>query len=153
MYHSNAMYYPTPCHPWPPCDPCGCAPCCCGPVTLPANTWCPPQAYTLPVRFPVVVPKEVSVDSSATLATAEALIGGNSQAHLTLEYLPDATATTRTIDVTIEADGSTSSWSETTITDGYQVKSDFIAVAPGSKVTLNATNVAARLRWCETVCC
>jgi hypothetical protein len=33
------------------------------------------------------------------------------------------------------------------------MKSGFMSVEPGTKVTLDATETTARLRWCETFCC
>jgi hypothetical protein len=33
------------------------------------------------------------------------------------------------------------------------VKNDFLNLHPGARVTLDATEAAARLRWCETFCC
>ncbi len=101
---------------------------------------------------PVTVALEASVDSTAT--SQKVLIGGTTAVCLTLEYLPDEAATAASVKVTIVSEGSTTStWEESTIAPGYHVKSDFPAVAPGTKVTLEIIQASARLRWCETLCC
>jgi hypothetical protein len=97
------------------------------------------------------LPQEVSVDSAAGIK--EVLIGGTTNAFLTLEYAPDAGATSPLVKVTVDLDGSTSTWQETSMTDGYHVKSHLLSIEPGAKVTLEVTEAMARLRWCETVCC
>lgn len=97
------------------------------------------------------LPQEVSVDSATGLK--EVLIGGTTNASLTLEYSPDAGATSPLVKVTVDLDGSTSTWQETSMTDGYHVKSHLLSIEPGAKVTLEVTEAMARLRWCETVCC
>ena len=61
-------------------------------------------------------PQEISVDTTNSLASA--LIGGTVAAALTLEYLPDSGASTPTVKVTVEHDGSTSTWEETAIPQG-----------------------------------
>ena len=86
---------------------------------------------------PMVLPQEVSVDSTANVKNV--VIGGNAPTSLTLEYTPDAGASTPMIKVTIEHDASTSTWQETASTDGYHVKSQFLSVEPGNKVTLEVT--------------
>jgi hypothetical protein len=110
---------------------CGCQPCCGG--------------------TPMVSPYELAVDSSA--ATAQALVGGTSTVHLSLEYLVDSGASSPSIEVTTASNGTTSTWQETAPASGYQVKRDFLNIPPGTKVTIDATEAAARLRWCETFCC
>ncbi len=97
------------------------------------------------------LPQEVSVDSATGMK--EVLIGGTANASLTLEYVPDAGATSPLVKVTVDLDGSTSTWQETSMTDGYHVKTHLLSIEPGAKVTLEVTEAMARLRWCETVCC
>lgn len=99
----------------------------------------------------VVSPYELTVASGG--AAAEAFVGGASPVHLSLEYIVDDGASAPSIKVTTVAAGSTSTWEETAPATGYQVKSDFMALEPGAKVTLDATEAAARLRWCESICC
>ncbi|MGE3152113.1 MAG: hypothetical protein AB7G48_10955 [Nitrospiraceae bacterium] len=103
------------------------------------------------MTYPMLVPQEVVVDNTVT--TKEALIGGYGSVHLTLEYLPKEGATSASIQVSVTLAGNTVTWQETPIAGGYHVKTDFSAAAPGSKVTVEATDVMARLRWCERVCC
>jgi len=110
---------------------CGCGPCDCG------------QA--------MVSPYELAVASGG--ASAQAFVGGTTQVRLSLEYVVDDGASSPSIKVTTVSAGSTSTWEETAPPSGYQVKSDFINLQPGAKVTLDATEAAARLRWCETFCC
>jgi hypothetical protein len=124
---------PYPCSPpeAPACWRCGCQPCRCG--------------------SPMVGPYEISVASGGT--SAQALVGGTTIVHLSLEYLVDSDASSPSVTVTTASDGTTSTWQETTPGTGYQVKADFMNVAPGTVVTVDATEAAARLRWCETFCC
>lgn len=99
----------------------------------------------------LALPQEVSVDSVTNMK--DVMIGGTTHASLTLEYVPDAGATSPSVKVTVAIGGSTSTWQETSMTDGYHVKSKLLSVEPGSKVTLEVTEAMARLRWCETICC
>jgi hypothetical protein len=99
----------------------------------------------------MVGPYEISVASGGT--SAQALVGGTTTVHLSLEYLVDSDASSPSVTVTTASDGTTSTWQETTPGTGYQVKAHFMNVAPGTVVTVDATEAAARLRWCETFCC
>ena len=73
--------------------------------------------------------------------------------HLSLEYVVDDGATTPSVSVATAAGGKYLELEETTPGAGYQVKRDFMTIQPGTKVTIDATETAARLRWCETFCC
>jgi hypothetical protein len=99
----------------------------------------------------MVSPYELSVDSATT--KAQALVGGASTVHLSLEYLVDGGASSPSITVTTASNGTTSTWQETAPGTGYQVKRDFMNIPPGTTVTVDASEAAARLRWCETFCC
>lgn len=150
------MYYPlTECHPVP-YDPyvhrCWCDPC--GKPT--------PIAYYVPVvyapapafwagSYPMTIPRELTADP--TLTPAEVLVGGKSDAHLSLEYLVETGAVAPQVTVTITSDGLTSTWNDTGIAPGYHVKESFASAKPGSKVKLEVVDALARLRWCETICC
>ena len=114
-------------------------------VGYPAYGWGTQATHSMPI------PQEVNVDSATGMK--EVLIGGTTNASLTLEYAPDAGATSPLVKVTVDLDGSTSTWQETSITDGYHVKSHLLSIEPGARVTLETTEAMARLRWCETVCC
>lgn len=140
------------------CDPCApyyaepyawLAPSCCGPVVPYV-----PVAY---VAMPGHVPHAMSVprELGATPATSpqEAWIGGTSEVHLTLECLVNAGAAAPEVKVVIVSEGSTTTWTETALDEGYHVKDDFAAVKPGAKVTIAVTDLTARLRWCETIRC
>ena len=120
-----------PCGHYPGYAGCGCPICRCGTA--------------------MVTPYEISVASGGSPAMA--LVGGATSVRLSLEYLVDDGASSPSIKVTTVSSGSTSTWEETTPATGYQFKSDFITIQPGSKVTLDATETTARLRWCETFCC
>lgn len=100
---------------------------------------------------PMVSPYELSVASGG--ATASALVGGAATVRLSLEYLVDAGATSPSITVTTASGGTTSTWQETTPASGYQVKPGFLTIPPGTTLTVDATEAAARVRWCETFCC
>jgi hypothetical protein len=110
---------------------CGCHPCCGG--------------------TPMVSPYELSVDSGGS--TAQALVGGTTTVHLSLEYLVDAGASSPSIKVTTASNGTTSTWQETAPASGYTVKHHFLNIPPGTTVTVDTSGAAARLRWCETFCC
>jgi hypothetical protein len=98
------------------------------------------------------VPHELDVD--VTSPAQEALVGGRCDAHLTLEYLVEAgAAATAQVTVTVTSDGTTSTWTDTGISEGYHVKDAFLTVKPGSKVKVEVADAIARLRWCETICC
>ena len=100
---------------------------------------------------PMVSPYELAVASGG--AAAQAFVGGAAPVHISLEYVIDDGASSPSIKVTTVSEGSTSTWEETAPASGYQVKGDFINLQPGAKVTLDATEATARLRWCETFCC
>lgn len=114
-------------------------------VGYPAHGWGTQATHSMPL------PQEVSVDSATGMK--DVLIGGTTNASLTLEYAPDAGATSPLVKVTVDLDGNTSTWQETSMTDGYHVKSHLFSIEPGARVTLEVTEAMARLRWCETVCC
>jgi len=114
----------------------------------------PPQyvySYGCGCGVPMVSAYELSVASGGP--DAQALVGSANPVHLSLEYLVDDGASSPSVKVTTASDGSTSAYEETPPAAGFQVKSDFMTVQPGTKVTLAATEAAARLRWCETFCC
>src|SRR3954453_8502825 len=104
-----------------------------------------------PCGTPMLSPYELAVASGG--ATGQAMVGGGSPSRLSLEYVVDDGAASPTVKVTTDSAGSSSTWEETTPGTGYQVKSDFLTVEPGTKVTLDATEATARLRWCELFCC
>ena len=99
----------------------------------------------------MLIPYELSVASGGP--SAQALVGGLTTVHLSLEYVVDSGATAPAITVSTASDGTTSSWEETTPASGYHVKRHFLNIQPGTTVTVTATETAARLRWCETFCC
>jgi hypothetical protein len=104
-----------------------------------------------PCGTPMLSPYELAVASGG--AAGQAMVGGMSPSRLSLEYVVDDGAASPTIKVTTESAGSSSTWEETSPATGYQVKSDFLTVDPGTKVTLDASETSARLRWCELFCC
>ena len=128
-YPPASYYFHGPAHPYG-CG-CGCGPCGTG--------------------TPVVSPYELTVASGG--AAANAFVGGAAPVRLSLEYVVDDAAAAPSIKVTTVSAGSTSTWEETAPAAGYQVKTDFANLQPGAMVTLEATEAAARLRWCETICC
>ena len=100
---------------------------------------------------PMLSPYELSVASGG--AAGQAMVGGISPSRLSLEYVVDDGAASPAIKVKTVSAGSSATWEESTPGTGYQVKSDFLTVDPGTKVTLDATETTARLRWCELFCC
>lgn len=128
---------------WYPCPPVhqGCGPGC--------HSGCECQSCC--GGTVMVSPYELSVASGG--ATQSALVGGAGTVQLTLEYLVDASASAPSITVTTASNGTTSTWQETSPAPGYQVKSHFLNIPPGTTVTVDATETTARLRWCESFCC
>ena len=145
-HHSSPHYHSTGCSTVAPMG---------YPVLMPMPYY-PSAAYSSygwggQATHSMTLPQEVSVDSATSMK--EALIGGTTNASLTLEFAPDGGATSPSVKVTVEIGGSISTWQETSMTDGYHVKSQLLSVEPGAKVTLEVTEAMARLRWCETICC
>ena len=151
MYHYHGYMHHHTWHPWmmqyyhhwP--YPYGCAPVC--------NTCHMPVVYcTCEQKMRVVLPQELTVDPETS--PQEALIGGLNEVQPTLEYMAEDGATSAMVKVTITgADGSSSSWEETSIAPGYHVKNDFNKIAPGSKIAVEVSEAVARLRWCEFTEC
>jgi hypothetical protein len=117
--------------------------------------WCNPQWMYMPV-YPqcapsTIVPFELSVTAEAS--PQEALVGGICTARPTLEYLVAEDAAAPEVTVTITFEGTTTTWSESAIAEGYHVKDDFAGIEPGAVVRLEAVDATARLRWCERLCC
>ncbi len=155
MHHYYAHYHPAMCNPW-------------AMYYHPGYVWahihshflahyCCPACHQ-PFHFCSCVPKtqfqvaqELSVDTSNS--PKEALIGGLCNSCLTLEYMPTEGATSPAIKITFTGPDGTSTWEESSIPAGFHVKSDFSTVSPGTKVKIEVTDVIARLRWCETICC
>lgn len=97
----------------------------------------------------VLFPEEAMV--SAANSPKELFIGGACEVRLTLEYMPIPEAAAPAVQVAITDAGSTSTWSETAISEGYHTKNDFSTVKPGARVTVTVTDSVARLRWCEVL--
>jgi hypothetical protein len=97
-----------------------------------------------------VVLNELEVDSTSTSAAAFTGEGGASNA--TVEYLIDQGAAGPAVTVAIVAGGTTTNWTATALTAGFH-HHRFGPLPPGAKLTLTGTDVMARLRWCEPVCC
>lgn len=112
---------------------------------------CPPSTWGHTGDYTQTIPYELTATTAST--PQEVLIGGKGDVHLSLEYLADSGASAPAVDIKIESDGTTSTWTESPIPTGYQVKSGFVTVQPGSKVTLSVTEATAKLRWCEMICC
>ena len=122
---------------------------------MPAYFGCPPGAWVYvpagssPPASPQVVPQELSADKNTT---DEGFVGGRSPVHLTLECRVDGPPLGQ-VELTIDAQGASSTLTYTELGTGYHIKDDFISVEPGSKLTIKTTDASARLRWCETICC
>lgn len=99
----------------------------------------------------VVMICEIDVDS--TTPSRDAMIGGLRPAQLSVEYLVETGATSPSVEVTTSTGAVSATWSDNAPPVGYTVQQAILSAAPGTKVTLAASNAMARLRWCETVCC
>ena len=101
----------------------------------------------------VVLPQQLDANGDQK---SSALVGGHDDAHLTLEYLVETGAADTTVTVTaLQPDGTSSTWTDTGAGVGFHVQEQFLAVKPGTKLTLEVADikVTARLRWCESICC
>lgn len=123
-----------------------------------------PVVYLLPMVYPAPVPpccgshaQTVTVthelEADGASSPQEALIGGTRPSHLSLEYLVEAGAAAPEVKVTLTSDGTSSTWTDSGIAEGYHVNESFLTAQPGTKVKLEVTDAMARLRWCESVCC
>jgi hypothetical protein len=119
----------------------------CGAVYVPMVWQAPPQACC----ETITVPRDLDVDPKN--ASQQALVGGTGQVSLSLEYLVEAGASSPSVTLSTTSDGVNSTWSDDTPAVGYHVHEALLSLKPGTKVSINATNVTARLRWCERVCC
>ena len=133
-------------------------PCCCGAHTAsqvvyvaPLCSGCQQPYQQCQCQTDTHLVREITVDPSST--PAEETIGGSAAVRLTLEYMPEDGATTPSIRFTMVGAGVTSTWAENPVPSGYHVKSDFPAVSPGAKVTVEVAEAIARLRWCEVINC
>jgi hypothetical protein len=96
-----------------------------------------------PCRF---MPLGLAADTATPSRTAS--IGGAEEVRLSLEY--NASAAGAEVKVTIEnADGSVVLWDLTGFPAGSYSKKHFTTAAPGSKLTLEVKDCAARLKWSE----
>lgn len=99
----------------------------------------------------MLVPQDEMVDAASS--PKELFVGGLREARLTLEYMPVTGATSAAVKITITGADGTSTWEETPVAEGFHVKRDFSTVATGSTITVEVTEVIARLRWCEVISC
>lgn len=98
------------------------------------------------------IPVEIDVQSGAT--SSPTMVGGREEVRFVLEYLVDPKSAPGSVTLTIaNPDGSSSSWSDTSAAAGYHRNDRLPPARPGASVTLATTGAAARLRWCETICC
>lgn len=101
----------------------------------------------------LAVPQQLDANGDAK---PTAMVGGLDDVYLTLEYLVEADAEDTAVIVTaVQPDGTSSTWTDTGAGIGFHVQEQFLAVKPGTKLTLEVKDikVTARLRWCETICC
>lgn len=117
--------------------------------------------YYVPMPYPVmpsmhdshspqVMPQELTADPAAS---GDAMLGGFTTAHLTLETYVEAGAAAPEVKVTVVKDGTSTTTTSSGLPEGYQMDEDFLTLDPGAKITLEVVDAVARLRWCETVCC
>jgi len=99
----------------------------------------------------ITVPRDIDVDTENS--SRQALVGGSSQASLSVEYLVETGAEAASVNVTATLDGVDTTWSDSAPAGGYHVQEAVMSVKPGTKVSIKVNNVTARLRWCERICC
>ena len=148
MHHPIAPWYPA----YDPCalpyDPCSCSGY--GMAVAYVPVFCAQAPAPGGCRTPMSVPHELLGDPAGA---EEAFIGGKTDVHLCLEYLVETDAPAPEVKLTLTSGGTTTTWSDTGIAVGYHVKEDFMSLKPGATVVLEVKDAAARLRWCETICC
>lgn len=127
-----------------------------GPAVRHAPSTCCPacglpyQLCSCTGKHKVLLPQEVVLDPPEEgEAVRVVIVGGECDANLTLEYIPVEGADPTEIALAVTDAGATTTWEESSIAEGYHVKSDFPTVSPGAKIELKATGTMARLRWCE----
>ncbi len=103
------------------------------------------------VRYPscMALPKELEANPAAP--SAEIIAGGTADVHISLEYMRGDGAETPAVKLVVSSAGSSFTWEDTAVADGYHVKSDFSKVSPGSKIVISVQNAIARARWFETL--
>lgn len=111
--------------------------------------------FWMPLTFAAPCEQVVvhEIEADATTPSKSALIGGRGESRLTVEYFVASGASAPAVNLTITTGGQTTTWNDTNVAAGYHVHEGLAAVHAGTMVTLAAANLAARLRWCETVCC
>jgi hypothetical protein len=92
---------------------------------------------------------EIAADTASP--SKQALVGGEENVHLLLEYSPDTGATSPSVKVTITDSTGDVTFNITTVPAGYNVKRDFASAAPGATVKLDVSACSAHLRWFELV--
>jgi hypothetical protein len=92
---------------------------------------------------------EIAADTANP--SKQALVGGEENTHLLLEYSPDAGATSPSVKVTITDSTGDVTFNITSVPAGYNVKRDFASAAPGATVKLDVSACSAHLRWFESV--
>lgn len=95
------------------------------------------------------VPMEIAADTANP--SKQALVGGEENVRLLLEYSPDTGATSPSVKVTITDSTGDVTFNITTVPAGYHVKRDLASAAPGATVKLDVSACSAHLRWFELV--
>ncbi len=111
--------------------------------------WQPHHLCCCTHNWPTHLPQELSVDTTTT--SKDTFVGGTHDVFLTLEYMAVTGATSPSVKLQIEDSTGTTNWEITTVPDGYHVKSKFASASPGAKLTLDANECLARLRWFELI--
>ena len=112
--------------------------------------WCAPWFFDRPERersqhVPVVIAADAANPSK------QALVGGEENARLLLEYSHNTRAQSPSVKVTITDSTSHVTVDITSVPAGYHVKRDFASAAPGATVKLDVSACSAHLRWFELV--
>ncbi len=125
-----------------------CMPMCCAPPAVPYG--CVPVLIAM-APMPQWQTRSIEVDATTTSKTA--VTGGLSDSRPTVEYSVDTGATAASVTLTMVTSGQTTTWTDTDVAAGYHTHQQLPPLPPGTKMTLQASNALARLRWCETFCC
>ena len=96
------------------------------------------------------------LSEAGTKASDDAVIGGGCCVHLSIEYMPDPPAVTKTqsaVEVVVrDTKGAVLTWSKA-FEGGYHVQEGIISTYPGAVLRVGVVNAIARVRWCEVFSC
>lgn len=92
------------------------------------------------------LPKEL--EATPDQPSASMIVGGAIHVRICVEYM-SAGSGASFVKLSASEGVGTFTWTDSAITEGYHVKLDCPACAPGTKIAIEATNAIIRVRWME----